>query len=1000
MAGGRRIQGITIEIGGDTTKLEKALKDVNKTISGTEKSLKDVNNLLKLNPGNVELLTQKQGYLTSAIDATQKKLEKEKTALEQLKANSTTGEVTEEQLALEREIIATQTELSNLTEEYRTFGSVGGQQLQAVGQKIKGAGDKMQEVGNTMTTRVTSPIVDGFKLAVKTAADFDSQMSKVGSITGSTGEEMDTLREKAREMGAKTKFSATEAGEAMEYMGMAGWKTGEIVDGLEGIMNLAAASGEDLGTTSDIVTDALTAFGLSAKDSAHFADIMAAASTNANTNVSMMGETFKYAAPVAGSLGYSAEDTAIAIGLMANAGIKASQAGTSLRGGLTNLVKPTDQVQAAMDKYGISIKDGNGQMLSMRDMTTQLRKKLGSLDEAEQASAVAAIFGKNAMSGWLAIINASDDDVNKLTNAVDHSSDKMGDYSGAAEKMAATMQDNLEGQLTILMSQLQELAISFGEIAMPVVKEFVGVLQNVVNWFNNLSPAAKETIAKIAAVAAAIGPVLLVGGKLVSGIGSVISITGKLGGAISGGGGLIAIIGKLVTAAGPLLVGGAIVAGIVAAGVLIVKNWDKIKDAAKKVVETVKKKWNELKENTSKAFEAAKKAVKEKFDQTVNAVKTGAANVAANIKTGFDKAKTNATTAFETLKTNVKSKLDAAKTSITQSSEGIASTIKTKFDAAKTSATTAFEGLKANVQSKINTAKANLATAAGEIASNIRTKFETAKANATTAFDGLKTSIVNKMTTAKTSLTTKAGKIASSIKTKFDTLKSNASRSFGDMATAVTTKLSTLKTSATTSAGNIANNIYNKLSGLPTKVSTTFASIESTIKTKIDNASNSVSNAASRIWSSLTSTIGGALNGLASKFSSLRSAISNFRITIPKPKLPHFTLTYGQINILGKTIKYPNGWKTTWYKKAYDNPVMFTSPTVLQTPQGPKGFGDGRGGEIVLSDRKLREIAGGGGATYNINVYGAEGQSVNDLAMAIQRRLVALERQREAAGLT
>lgn len=824
MAGGRRIQGITIEIGGDTTKLEKALKDVNKTISGTEKSLKDVNNLLKLNPGNVELLTQKQGYLTSAIDATQKKLDKEKTALEQLKANSTTGEVTEEQLALEREIIATQTELSNLTEEYRTFGSVGGQQLQAVGQKIKGAGDKMQEVGKSMTTHVTTPIVAGFTAAVKTAADFDSQMSKVGSITGSTGEEMDTLREKAREMGAKTKFSATEAGEAMEYMGMAGWKTGEIVDGLEGIMNLAAASGEDLGTTSDIVTDALTAFGLSAKDSAHFADIMAAASTNANTNVSMMGETFKYAAPVAGALGYSAEDTAIAIGLMANAGIKASQAGTSLRGGLTNLVKPTDQVQAAMDKYGISIKDGNGQMLSMRDMTTQLRKKLGSLDEAEQASAVAAIFGKNAMSGWLAIINASDDDVNKLTNAVDHSSDKMGDYNGAAEKMAATMQDNLEGQLTILMSQLQELAISFGEIAMPVVREFVGVLQNVVNWFNNLSPAAKETIAKIAAVAAAIGPVLLIGGKLISGIGSIITITGTLTGAIAGGGGLIATIGSLVTAAGPILVGGAVVAGIVAAGVLIVKNWDKIKDAAKKVAETVKKKWNEL--------------------------------------------------------------------------------------------------------------------------------------------------------------------------------KTNASRSFGDMATAVTTKLSTLRTSATTSAGNIANNIYNKLSGLPTKVSTTFASIESTIKTKINNASNSVSNAASRIWSSLTSTVGGALNGLASKFSSLRTAISNFRITIPKPKLPHFTLTYGQITILGKTIKYPNGWKTVWYKKAYDNPVMFTSPTVLQTPQGPKGFGDGRGGEIVLSDRKLREIAGGGGATYNINVYGAEGQSVNDLAMAIQRRLVALERQREAAGLT
>ena len=154
-------------------------------------------------------------------------------------------------------------------------------------------------------------------------------------------------------MGAKTKFSASEAAQGMQYMAMAGWKTQDMMDGLEGIMNLAAASGEDLASTSDIVTDALTAFGLSAKDSSHFSDILAAASSNANTNVSMMGETFKYAAPVLGSLGYTAEDAALAIGLMANAGIKSSQAGTSLRGAITNLAKPTDTVAAAMDKYGI-----------------------------------------------------------------------------------------------------------------------------------------------------------------------------------------------------------------------------------------------------------------------------------------------------------------------------------------------------------------------------------------------------------------------------------------------------------------------------------------------------------------------------------------------------------------------------------------------------------------------------------------------------------------------
>ena len=207
-------------------------------------------------------------------------------------------------------------------------GKTGSGSMENLGKSMQSVGSTMTATGKVMTATVTAPVVALGTAAVKTAADFDSQMSKVQAVSGATGKDMDALRSKAREMGAKTKFSATEAGQGFEYMAMAGWKTGDMLDGIEGIMNLAAASGENLGTTSDIVTDALTAFGLEAKDSGHFADVLAAASSNANTNVSMMGETFKYAAPIAGALGYSTEDTALAIGLMANSGIKASQAGT------------------------------------------------------------------------------------------------------------------------------------------------------------------------------------------------------------------------------------------------------------------------------------------------------------------------------------------------------------------------------------------------------------------------------------------------------------------------------------------------------------------------------------------------------------------------------------------------------------------------------------------------------------------------------------------------
>lgn len=331
-----RIKGITVEIGGDTTGLDKALKSVNTTIKNTQSSLKDVNKLLKLDPSNTELLSQKQKLLKDAIGATKEKLDSLKAAQEQAKAQLESGDLGQDKYdALQREIIETEEELKRLQEQAATT-STSLAKIDEVGQKMESVGNSIAGAGKSMMP-LTLAIGGVGTAAVKTAADFDAGMSQVAAISGATGDDLEALRDKAREMGSKTKFSASEAASAMEYMAMAGWKTGDMLGGIEGIMNLAAASGEDLATTSDIVTDALTAFGLSAEDSGHFADILAAASSNANTNVSMMGETFKYCAPIAGALGFSAEDTAEAIGLMANAGIKSTQAGTALRTIMNNL---------------------------------------------------------------------------------------------------------------------------------------------------------------------------------------------------------------------------------------------------------------------------------------------------------------------------------------------------------------------------------------------------------------------------------------------------------------------------------------------------------------------------------------------------------------------------------------------------------------------------------------------------------------------------------------
>ena len=583
-----RIKGITVEIGGDTTKLSKALEGVNKDIKGTQTQLKDVQKLLKLDPTNTELLSQKHKLLADAVSATKEKLEVLKTAAEQANTALANGEISQQQYdALQREIIETENELKRLTTEANNSHTAL-EKMGVLGETLQSAGDKISGVGQKLLP-VTAGVTALGTIAVKTGADFDAAMSKVAAVSGATGSEMDALREKAREMGSKTKFSASEAAEAMNYMAMAGWKTNDMLSGIEGIMNLAAASGEDLASTSDIVTDALTAFGLSASDSGHFADILAAASSNANTNVSMMGETFKYAAPVLGSLGYSAEDSAIAIGLMANAGIKSSQAGTALRSAITNLAKPTDTVASAMEQYGISLTDSSGKMYSLRELMEQLRQKLGGLSEAEQAQAAASLFGKEAMSGMLAIINGSPADFEKLSNAIDTCSDTVDGYNGTTEKMAAVMQDNLAGQVTILKSQLEELAISFSDILMPTIRSIVSRIQELVDKLNQLDPQTKETIVKIALVAAALGPMLVVLGKTISSVGTVFSAVSKLPALFSTvQGGIGAITGALGVSLGPLLAIIAAVAALVAAFVHLWKTNDEFKSNIIAIWEQIK----------------------------------------------------------------------------------------------------------------------------------------------------------------------------------------------------------------------------------------------------------------------------------------------------------------------------------------------------------------------------------------------------------------------------
>ena len=602
-----KVRGITIELGADTSGLSKALKSINQEIGSTQKQLKDVEKLLKLDPHNTELMEQKQRLLADRIGETKTKLEALKEAQKQVGDElKRTGEGQEQYDALTREIASCTNELKALEKEANS-ASVAMQKLSAAGESVKAAGEKISGVGQALMP--LSAAAAGISAGIiKTTADFDASMSKVAAISGAAGEDFDKLRDKAREMGATTKFTASEAAEAMNYMAMAGWKTEDMLSGVSGIMSLAAASGEELGTTSDIVTDALTAFGLAAEDAGHFSDILAAASSNANTNVAMMGESFKYAAPVAGSLGYTAEDIAVALGLMANSGIKASMAGTSLRNIFTRMAKPTKESAMAMERLGLSLDDGKGNMYSFRQIMNQLRqgfvqinmpieeydRRVEELDTAlengeikqkaynsqleelnkqafgaegaEKARAAAMLGGSRAMSGLLAIANATEADYNKLTAAVDNSSQAFAKtkdgiiplnealasgaeiietYEGSAAAMAATMQDNASGQMEILKSQLQELAISLGDTLMPTIRELVGYAQQFVDKLNGMDEHTKTMIMNATLVTAALGPVLTIVGKLVEGAGTLMT---AIGGASATMLGIVGGIGTLAAA--------------------------------------------------------------------------------------------------------------------------------------------------------------------------------------------------------------------------------------------------------------------------------------------------------------------------------------------------------------------------------------------------------------------------------------------------------------------
>ena len=627
---------------------------------------------------------------------------------------------------------------------------------------LKNLGQGISSVGKALTAGLTLPIVGMGVASVKTASDFQGAMKEVSAISGATGTDLTKLSDLAKEMGRTTKFSASESADALKYMGMAGWKTQDMIEGLPGILNLAAAGGTDLGITSDIVTDGLTAMGLSAKDAGKFADIMASTCSNANTNIELMGETLKYVGPVAGSLGIEMDDLSVAIGLMGNAGLKGGQAGTSLRAGLTNLVKPTKEMRNAMEKYGVElVKNADGSINLMGTMEN-LRSVLGGLDQTTQAQALSTIFGKEAMSGWASIVNASEGDFNKLTEAIANS-------EGSAKKMADTMLEGSQGAIVEMKSALEGVAITIGERLTPFLEKLADGVSKVCEWFQNLSPATQTFLMIVATLIASIGPLLLLIGGAISLFANLSIVAGALG--IS--------IGALCA---PVLAVVAVIGAIIAIGFLLVSNWDLIKEKANEVWKIVCDAWKNMCDWISKACNNIGNWISKTWDnicdwtsKTWNNVKAAISTVWNSIKSfisdKLNQIKTNITNIWNNIKSATSTEWNSIKNFVSSLWNSITSVASSVFNSIKTVISTIWNTIKSTTTSVWNSIKSVISSVSNAIKSVVLSAWNGIQSVTSSVLNGVKSVVSNVFNGIKSSISSIMSSIRSSVSSAWSAIK-------------------------------------------------------------------------------------------------------------------------------------------------------------------------------------------------------------------------------------
>ena len=990
-----RIKGITVEIGGDTTGLDKALKSVNSSIKTTQSGLKDVSKLLKLDPTNTELLTQKQKLLKDAIGSTKEKLDALKLAQEQAKAQLESGDLGQDKYdALQREIIETEQELKRLQEQ-AIESNAALAKIEEVGDKLQTAGDKISGAGQKLLP-VTAAVAGLGTAAVKTTADFDTSMSQVQATMGITkdaetqlnGESVNTveaLRDLAKQMGSETAFSASECADAMNYLALAGYDTQEIYDTLPTVLNLAAAGGIDLASASDMVTDAMSALGMETREADTMVDQMSKTASTTNTSVAQLGEAILTIGATAKTVKGGTAELNTALGILANNGIKGAEGGTHLRNVILALQSPTDKAAACMESLGVEVYDSEGNMRSLNDILGDLNTSMDGMTSAEKQNIISSIFNKTDLAAVNSLLSNTGDSWDSLQQSITES-------GGAAQQMADTQLDNLSGQITILKSALEGLAISFGEILMPKIRAAAKKIQEFVDKLNGMNDEQKETVLKIAAVVAAIGPMLILFGKVTSTVGTAMKgFSGltkgiaKLGVKIAGSSGSITGLGSALGAvAGPVLAVVAVIGTLAAAFATLWKTNDEFRE---NIIGT----WNQIKETVSGFCQGIVDRLNslgfefESITEVLSAVWQGFCNLLAPVFEGvFNHIANTLSTVLDVILGIVdvfisvfqgdwSGAWEAVKGIFTTMWEGLVSwfenilgTLKgvadvvlgwfgTSWDEAWNSVSTTFtniwngittffsdtwETIKNVVNVGIQFIGSLLEAAWDIITLPFQLIWENCGDTITSIWEAIKTTVGNAVNAVSSTLSSVMNAIQTTISTIWTAISTKISTVVNSIKTTVSTVFNAIKTTATTIWNGIKTSISTVVDGVKTKVTTVFNSVKSTLSSVF----SSIKSTAASVWNGIKSAITGPIDQAKTHISNALNSIKNFfancKLSLPHIKMPHFSIS-GSFSLNPPSVPHLS---VSWYKEG----GIMTDPTLFGFNGSSLMAGGEAGPEAIL----------------------------------------------------